>query len=319
MLRFRTISHRRWCKGTCVWLLVAVLGGGLSPVFAEEQGASEEFGQVAKKTPKSDARQSVISGLDEYKLSQRFPDAALWLDLEDGSRSLAMLWPEREVPARGGLIILADEGDNAESGLTGTLARELAQRNIAVMSLGLEAPSLALEQILERPVDDSGPVPDRDKQNSDVANPATIDVMASDAEDEQEAAYRKRIRDQLLAGVAALEAHDYELIAVVGIGRGSNHVVLNAAQLSGSPAMIWISPKLYPKDHSKLATALDKASIPRILELSSSDEYEQRRAGLKRAKVEGFSLQLMGLGDLSSPRNGKALAGRISAWLKPKR
>lgn len=319
MLRFRTISHRRWYKDVCGWLLVVVLAGGLSPVCAEPKEAPEEPVQVAEKTPESDARQSVISGLDEYKLSQRFPDAALWLDLEDGSRTLAMLWPEREAPARGGLIILADEGDNAESGLTGTLARELAQRNLAVLSLGLESPSLALERILERPVDEPDPVPDRDKQNSDVASPATIDVMASEAEGEQEAAYRKRIRDQLLAGVAALEAHDYELTAVVGVGRGSNHVVLNAAELSGSPAMIWISPKLYPKDHSKLAAALDKASVPRILELSSSDEYEQRRAGLKRAKVEGFSLQLMGSGDLSSPRNGKALAGRISAWLKPKR
>lgn len=314
MHRFRTISRRESRKGRCEWLLVAMLAGGLSPVYAEQKDESAE----PKKTTESETRKAVTSGLGQWKLSQRFPDAALWLDLQDGTRTLAMFWPERKAPARGGLIILADEGGNAESGLTGTLARELARRNVAVLSLGLESPSLALEQILESPVDESEPASEFDEQNSDSVSPATIDVMVSETEGEQEAVYRKRIREQLLAGAAALEARGYELTAVVGIGRGSNHIVLNAVELGGSPAMIWISPKLYPKDNSKLATSLDKASVPRILELSSSDEYEQRRAGLKRAKVEGFSLQLMGSGDLSSPRNGKALAGRISAWLKPK-
>lgn len=298
----------------CGWLLIVLVAGGLPPAYAQNKEDSAESAQVAA----NEARGSVVSGLGEQKLSERFPEAALWLDLEGGARTLALFWPGYEAPARGGLIILADEGGNAESGLTGALARELAQRNFAVLTLGLESPSQALEAVLEQPVEapqlDSAP---SDRRSSAIS-PATIDVMTSETGDEVEEAYRERIRKQLVAGVSALEEHGQELVAVVGIGRGSNHVVLNAAELGGSPAMIWVSPRFYPKDASQLAVALTKASVPRILELSSSAEYEQRRAGLKRARVEGFNLQLMGSGDLSSPRNGKALAGRISAWLKPK-
>lgn len=310
MHKFRATNRGGCPKRACGWLLAFLLIIGPQSLYAQNEEVSQEPAQMTS----SEVRGSVISGLGEQKLGKRFPDASLWLELEEGGRELALLWPEREAPARGGLIILADEGGNAESGLTGTLARELAHRNFFVLTLGLASPSLTLEKILERPVEAPEPAPS--DRNSNAISPATIDVMSSGTEDELETAYRERIREQLVAGVAALEERDQELVAVVGIGRGSNHVVLNAAELGGSPAMIWISPKLYPKDASKLAMALDKASVPRILELSSSDEYEQRRAGLKRARVEGFSLQLMGSGDLLLPRNARALAGRISAWLK---
>jgi len=311
--RFRTISQGS-CHSVCGWLVLALLAGGLVPAYGQDNDEPPEPAQA----PVSGMRGSVVSGLDEQKLSQRFPDSALWLGLEDGARTLAMLWPEREAPARGGIIILADEGGNAESGLTGTLARELAHRNFAALTLGLESPPLAIEQILERPIAMSALGPEPAKQDTESANPATIDVMASDAGSNLEIAYRSRIREHLVAGVAALEKRGYELTAVVGLGRGSNHIVLSASEMGGSPALVWVAPKLYPNDSKKLAGALEQASVPRILELSSSDEREQRKAGLKRARVEGFSLQLMGSGDLLVSRNGKALAGRISAWLRPK-
>ncbi|SOB77745.1 Protein of unknown function [Marinobacter sp. LV10R510-11A] len=316
MRRFRTISRSGYRSDVCGWLVIALLTGGVLPTcaYAQNKDESPEPAQV----PTGEVRGAVTSGLGERKLSQSFPDAALWLDLADGARTLALLWPEREAPARGGLLILADEGGNPESGLTGALARELAHRNFAVLTLGLESPPLAIERILERPVTKPGLDTEPYERGPEATSPATIDVLASDAVDELEVAYRSRIREQLVAGVAALKARDYELVAVVGIGRGSNHIVLYAAELGGSPALIWVAPKLYPQDSEKLAVALEGASVPRILELSSSDEREQRRAGLKRARVEGFSLQLMGSGDLLSPRNGKTLAGRISAWLNPK-
>lgn len=314
MHRYRTISRSGYSSRVCGWLAFAAMVGGWLPAHAQNKDDLPEPVQV----PATEARGAVMSGLGEQKLSQRFPNAALWLDLEGGARTLAMFWPEREAPARGGLIILADEGGNAESGLTGTLARELARRNFAVLTLGLESPSLAVEQMLERPVAESELGAEPEERNLGAASPATIDVMATEIGEDLDAAYRERIREQLVVGVAALAKRDQELIAVVGIGRGSNHVVLNAGELVGSPALIWVGPRLYPKDAEKMTEALERASVPSILELSSSDERERRRAGLKRARVEGFSLQLMGSGDLLSPRNGKALAGRISAWLTPK-
>lgn len=311
MRRFRTICRSSYRKRLAGWLLALALAGTVAVASAEE----ETTPGVPAQSPATYLRGIVSSGLGEWGLSQRFPDAALWLDLEDGARTLALLWPETETPARGALIILADEGENAESGLAGALARELTHRKFAVLTLGLEPPSAAVEDILERPgpVSEAGP----EEQNPETAIPATIDVMASETMGEPGTAYRKRIREELVAGAAELEKREYELIGVIGIGRGGNHVVTYAVELEKPPALIWVDPKFYPYDSSRLAATLQKAAVPRILELSSSGEEEQRKAGLMRAKVAGFSVQSVGSGTSFAPRNGKALAGRISAWLKP--
>lgn len=311
MRRFRTISPSGLSRGIYGCLLAVMLASSGIPAFAQDEGAPK----VPDQSPAGDVRGMVSSGLGEWGLSQRFPNAALWLDLEDGARTLALFWPETDTPARGALIILADEGENAESGLAGTLARELVHRKFAVLTLGLEPPAAALEQILERPRPASEAAPE--EQNPGIVRPATIDVMATETGEELEKAYRERIREELAAGAEELKKREYELIAVVGVGRGSNHVVSYAAELETPPALIWLGPKFYPQDARRLAATLEKASVPRILELSSSGEEGQRTAGLKRAKVEGFSHQPVGPGTSFLPRNGKALAGRISAWLKP--
>jgi len=309
--RFRTISRNGYRRRPAGWLLALALAGSVLPAAAKENKAPETPAQ----SPANEVRGVVSSGLGEWGLSQRFPDAALWLDLEDDSRTLALFWPEMEPPARGALIILADEGENAESGLAGTLARELAHRKFAVLALGLEPPSAALEQILERP----RPTPElqSEEPSPDTGSPATIDVMAADAVDDLEVAYREHIREELVAGAAELGKREYELIGVIGIGRGGNHVVAYAVELETPPALIWVGPKFYPHDASRMAATLEKASVPRILELSLSDTGEQREAGLKRARVPGFSVQSMGSYAPFVSRDGKALAGRISAWLKP--
>ncbi|WP_187298791.1 DUF3530 family protein [Marinobacter sp. F3R11] len=276
------------------------------PAFAQEQGGSGLPGQL----PAGEVRGVVSSGLGEWGLSQRFPDAALWLDLEGGARTLALFWPEAGLPARGALIILADEGENAGSGLAGALAHELVRRKFAVLTLGLEAPEPALEKVLERSRSASEASPD-------ASSPTTIDVIESEVVDRPEAAYRAHILEEIVAGAAELEKREYELVAVVGIGRGSNHVVSFAAGLEASPALIWVDPNFYPRDAARLAEVLGKASVPRILELSGSDDGGQRKASLGRARVEGFSFQSVGAGTEFSPQDGKAIAGRISDWLKP--
>ncbi|WP_417515757.1 DUF3530 family protein [Marinobacter sp.] len=310
MRRFRTMTRSGSRMSLCGCLLAVVLAGGGAPVSAEEKVAPT----VPDQTTPDEVRGIVSSGLGEWGLSRRFPDSALWLDLEDEARTLALFWPETETPARGALIILADEGENAESGLAGALARELAHRKFAVLALGLEPPTAALEWILERPR--PVPVAEPEEQSPDASSPATIDVMASEVVDELEAAYRARIHQELVAGAAELREREYELLAVIGIGRGSNHTVPYAVEQEPPSALIWVGPKFYPRDASRLAEALEKASLPRILELSSSDESGQRKADLERAGVESFSLQSVGSGTSFLPRNGKALAGRISAWLK---
>lgn len=310
MRRLRTIAQSRGCKNLSNYLLALTLICGGMPALAEETAAPEAPDQAES----GEVRGIVSSGPGERGLSLRFPDSALWLDREDGGRTLALFWPETETPAKGALIILADEGENAESGLTGALARELTHRKFAVLALGLEPPRGVLERILER--QRLAPLAEPEDPNPGASSPTTIDVLAPEAVDELEADYRARIIQELVAGAAELRKREYELMAVIGIGRGSNHAVSFAVDQEPPSALIWVGPKFYPRDGSQLAETLATASLPRILELSSSDEGEQRKADLARAGVESFSLQSVGSRASFLPRNGKALAGRISAWLK---
>lgn len=341
MRRFRTLSqsshHKSYRKNgrnnLCSGLLALMLAGSGAPAAAQEESASGVPDLSPVSDVLGDVRGAVSSGLGEWGLSRRFPEAALWLDLEGDARTLALFWPETELPARGALIVLADEGENAESGLAGPLARELAGRRFAVLTLGLAPPPAALEQTLEAPRTESEAEPEAlieartdiraetrpEEQNQNANNTATIDVMASETVGGLEDAYRERIREELAAGAAELAKRDYELIAVVGVGRGSNHVVSYAAAAQASPALIWIAPRFYPRDASEVVATLGSTSVPRILELSSFGEGMQRKADLERAGVEGFSLQSVGANASFTSRNGKALAGRISAWLRLER
>ncbi len=318
MHRSRAISRRSCGRNISGCMLAILLAVNSLPAFALEEEPSaqnEEPSAEEAKSPIGEVRGVVSSGLGEWGLSQRFPDSALWLDMEDGSRTLALFWPETEAPARGALIILADEGENAASGLAGALARELATRKLAVLSLGLEAPPASLEQVLERP--GSAPGTEATEPGRKAASPATIDVMAPETPVEMEAVYRSRIRNELSAAETLLEQRGYQLAGVVGIGRGSNHVVPFVAGLKTPAALIWVEPAFYPRDSDRLAEALESASVSRILELSSSEDRVRRKARLQRAGMEAFSLQPVAPGSASIPPDGKALASRISAWLKP--
>ncbi|WP_100638035.1 DUF3530 family protein [Marinobacter salexigens] len=309
MRRIRTISKSICFKNISSCLLVVMLASVGVQAFAQDQ----VDGAGPAESVASEVRGVVSSGMGEWGLSQRFPDSVLWLELEDGARTLALFWPEMETPVRGAVIILADEGENAGSGLAGTLARELTHRKFAVLSLGLEPPSVALEKMLERPQVAPEAGPEGGSQGAPVR--ATIDVLETEAPSDLEVAYRERIREELVAGAVELGKREYDFLAVIGIGRGSNHVVAYAAELGAPPALVWAQPKFYSRDAGQLAETLEKASVPRILELSSSSGGEQRKASLARAGVQGFSLQAVGSGTVFLPRDGKALAGRIAAWL----
>lgn len=293
MRRVRTIFQS--CLQALVLALVAL------PVCAQEQ-----------KPPAGEVRGVISSGLGELGLSQRFPDSVVWLDLDEGARTLALFWPEKKPPARGAVIILADEDENAESGLAGALARALSNRKLAVLSVGLEAPSAALEQVLETPQ----PEPGTSESGGAAGSSATIDVMTSEKSQDLVTAYRERIQAELSAAEAELTQREYKLAGVIGIGRGSNHVTPFAAGLNTPPALIWVGPGFYTRDARELAKTLKNAPSLRVLELSSSDASMQRKARLQRAGVAGIDIQPVGSGTVFLPRDGKALASRISSWLK---
>ena len=116
-----------------LWLLLA---GQALTVSAQE--SEPEPGQGTQQAMES--RATAVTGLGEWSLARMFPERAVWLDLDDDSRALALFQPELKTPARGALIVLANEGQTAAEGLAGGLLDTLAERGVAVMTLGLRPP-----------------------------------------------------------------------------------------------------------------------------------------------------------------------------------
>jgi len=135
---FRSVRYTDLIRsGTRFWVLCWVLSGLSATVLAQ----GDDQPEPENSTERLAGRRAVsVSGLGEWALAQAYPERAVWLDIEDDGRALAMFQPELRTPGRGALIVLADEGQNAAEGLSGPLLQALAERGFAVMTLGLRPP-----------------------------------------------------------------------------------------------------------------------------------------------------------------------------------
>ncbi|MBW4934627.1 DUF3530 family protein [Marinobacter sp. F4206] len=263
-------------------------------------------------------RSGFTTGLGEVELSQAFPDAALWLELEDDDRALGLFYPEREPPAEGALVLLADVGGNAASGVVGGLGLELVERGWAVLSVGLPAPSLPLQRSLEERLDNDDQA--AGDGAGDDASAVMIDVMASPDGESPEQRYRGRVRQSLEAAVEALASRGYDRPVLLGVGRASGHLVAAQLALPNPGIMIWVAPEFYPRDALSLAESLSPRGTG-ILELyasrsAGSEDARRRWANLLRAGVETYERQPVSLQEPPSRQDAPALAGRIDAWLR---
>lgn len=280
--------------------------------------AAEEVEPAAvPESAVEDARRSgVHTELGDMALSLARPDAALWLELEDGGRALGLFYPEREPPAEGAMMILADVGENAASGITGGLSRRLTELGWAVLSIGLPAPPQPLQRALEARPKVESPPPAEGEESS-----VMIDVMADTAKDTPEQAYRSRVRQSLEAGLAALAERGYDRPVLLGVGRASNHVVAASGELQSLRALIWVAPEFYPQDAAALTDAVTAGGSLEILELHATrgtarEEAQRRWADLRRAGVQGYERQSVVLQKPPSALDAPALSGRIDAWLR---
>ena len=262
-------------------------------------------------------RSLIWTGTGERGLSQTFPEAAVWLELEDGERALGLLYPETRMPPQGAVVLLADEGETAASGLAGAVARALAARGWAVLTLGLEAPSPALQGILAQPLVNA---PGQEANEEAPTESVMIDVMESDTADDLEARYRNRISRALEAGVAELTERGYEAPALLGIGRASIHVTNRILEGASASALVWVAPQFYPADHVDLPERLTSLGIP-LLDLyppGSGGGEPGWSAGekLMRAGVDGYRRQPIPWFSPPSVALGDAIASRVAAWLE---
>lgn len=301
-------------------LVMAVLVTVLACEALAQEPAGESPPAVPEKAGALD-RPLLWTGSGEQALSQAFPDSAVWLELESGERALALFHPETRLPPFGAVVVLADVGHTAASGVTSALAESLAGRGWAVLALGLEAPSPVLRSILMQPV--AEPLTDR-ADTDEAGAPAQsvmIDVMAPEKVDDLEQRYRSRVSQALGAAVAVLAERGYRAPALVGIGEAAGHVAGHALEHSEARAVIWVAPRFYPSDRQTLPERLG-ALRPPLLELYPSRGASN--AGFPEPTI-GFALRRDGVGNIARqpipwlqpplPVLGDTVASRIASWL----
>lgn len=309
------------CRPVVFWLFTLALMFAMpsATLGQEEADQAGEAEDSAAPATESASRSLIWTGTGERSLSQTFPEAAVWLELEEGDRALGLFYPEARLPARGAVLILSDEGETAASGVTGALAAGLASRGWAVLTLGLESPSPVLSEVLMRPVaEDTSAETDAGEQEAPES--VMIDVMASESADDLEARYRSRISQTLQAGLAQLAERGYETPAVLGVGRASIHVTNQVLEGADAAALIWVAPQFYPVDRPDLPERLESLSTE-LLELYPSgavDDQTKWSMGmrLRRAGMSGFERQPIPWLTPAPGTLGDGIASRVAAWLE---
>lgn len=139
------------CRPVVFWFFILALMFAMpSTSFGQDEADQASGAEDSAPATESASRSLIWTGTGERSLTQTFPEAAVWLELEEGDRALGLFYPEARLPARGAVLVLSDEGETAASGVTGALAAGLASRGWAVLTLGLESPSPVLSDVLMR-------------------------------------------------------------------------------------------------------------------------------------------------------------------------
>jgi hypothetical protein len=281
------------------------------------QESEPEPGQVTPQA--AERRATAVTGLGEWSLARMFPERAVWLDLDDNSRALALFQPELITPARGALIVLADEGQTAAEGLAGGLLDTLAERGVAVMTLGLRTPPESVvrrRQLLLVPAPSESMPPGEEPQSSSVM----IDVAEEDAPEEVMSDYRNSVRELLDAAARDLERRGYQQPAVAGIGWSADYVTAWALGQGALSGVIWLAPRFSAERQSDLPGVLSADRPWRVLDLHAMDDTSRhpavaRGAALGREQVSGYRRQPVALSNPPERADAERVASRIQAWL----
>jgi len=322
-----------WFGRTGIRLLLILVGGfGVGIPAALAQGNGEAPAEESGEPAEDRKRAMISSALDSELIAARWPDATVWLEPPEEDRVLALFEPEAGASAKGALVILADEGQSAASGLAGALRRPMARAGWAVMTLGLEPPPYAVQQYYRQQAAASPEMPERSggntsNEDTDAGDSVMIDVMDSVDVEELEDQYRNRIQKTLAVAVGNLSDRGYDRVAVAGVGTGAGHVARMATGGGDDvSALIWIAPVFARVDEENLPEWLSEAGQLRVLELHSTRVPEttegagpgspkERESALRRADITSYSRQPVAMPERPEPRDAPALASRLSAWL----
>jgi hypothetical protein len=263
-------------------------------------------------------RAMVSSGLDSEALAMAYPDQVVWLESERSGRALVLFEPEQTAQPKGAVLLLADEGQSANTGLAGAVRAPFAEAGWATMTLGLPELPLGVEQARKA---------ERRQPKAANANATPkpesimIDVMASDGLDELAEEYRARIQGHLAAAVDDLTERGYSRLVLVGVGRGAGHVITQVVGgTAGQADLVIIAPEFETAERQAIIDSLKAVTSLSILDIVSSRSghgvAQERQSSMKREGMTGYQQQAVAIGPRPLPRHARGLVNRITAWLQ---
>lgn len=295
------------------WGLLLVIFGLSAGVLAQEPEAPviPVAGEAVAEVPRAMA----VSGLGEWALAKAYSERAVWLNLEDDTRALALFQAELSTPGRGALIVLADEGQTAAEGILGSLLQALAERGVAVMTLGLRSPPEGLRRSRQQALALAPAA-----QEPEAADEASVMIDVADEGQRAEGAtdYRAGVRYALNAAIQELERREYERIAVAGVGWSAEYVTDWALGRDALAGVVWLAPRFSAEQRANLPGLLEGERRWQVLDLhaSSADrEGLERAAAIGRQAVAGYQRQPLAFANPPQSADAERVASRISSWL----
>ena len=292
--------------------------------------AQEPTAAGADAEPAPASRAMVSLGLGNQALAQAYPDQARWLKTEADGEVLVMFEKEQTAQPRGAVLILADEGQSANTRLAAALRPPFNRAGWAAMAMGLPELSLPLAQarrLREAGVTKAAEAPEADTagdggepaSDSAEASSVMIDVMDDDNLDSLAVRYEAQVLAGLEAALAKLRTLGYQRMVLVAVGRAAELATRQAlAAGDGVQELVWIAPTLSADAERTLAAQLEASPVP-LLELASSriegDDARERAALMRRQGVTGYSQQAVAMASRPVAHNAGQVANRILAWL----
>lgn len=285
----------------------------------EDKAPEAEGPEEASPEPERTLRPLIRSGMDGDSLARQYPERLVWLEPEDLPPVPALYQPGKRSPERGAILLIADEGQSAGSGLLAALQERLSEAGWAVLAVGVTA---APDSVVEQRRRSSGPerpAEDPDDENGSLAS-VMIDLNSETAGGLSGHYYRDQARRQVTA-LRWLRAEGHEQPVIVALGWSAELVNYGLEHLfSEVTRLVWVAPRFSRGKTSALASGVRDLQILDLYTASGGTEQGARRTALFRGQgVEGYQPSRVAIAERPEARDAPVIAGRILGWLMGQR
>lgn len=302
--------RQSWHRVRYGWRLALALAlSGAMPLAAQGQPADEAESVEPATAPAVDERPMVRSQRDDQALARQFPEQAVWLEPEQLPPVLGLYQPARRAGDPGGILLLGDEGQTANSPLLAVLRDRLSKAGWGVLSLGVaEAPAF-VSQARQQPASVQA-------TPEEPAGVASIMIDVNDNGDALTRYYRDQGR-RLESGFAWLQSQGYQAPVVIAVGWSADLVQQGLQQaMPGDVRLIWVAPRFSTGGQEALVSGLEQAQVLDVQPAADRSGAGAARSALfRREEVSGYRRSEVAMADVPGPVDGPAIAGRILAWL----